>query len=657
MTLADCRPVTLAEALRDPNLFGRFFRGKSWRAWHVFLRALFAEAKPSERDLAIYHARTGRKRWPTTAFTEAVLIVGRRGGKSRTLALIAVYLACFRNYEAFLAPGEVATIAVLAADRSQARAIFRFVAGLLKAVPLLQPMIVRQDAEQIVLSNRVVIEITTASFRSTRGYSYAAVLCDEVAFWRSDEASANPDVEILRALRPGLASIPGSMLLIASSPYAKRGELYSAFRRHYGKDDTRVLVWKASTAEMNPSIDPAIIKEAYEVDPEAAQAEYGAQFRDDLADFVTREVIDAVTMWGRHELPPEPGIIYFAFCDPSGGISDAMTLAIGHLDRNEVCILDVVLDIRPPFDPEKAVARCAELLRRYKVTTIIGDRYAGEWPKARFAEHGIEFQQSARPKSDLYRDLLPLLNARRVELLDIPRLSAELCCLERRTARGGRDSIDHVPGSHDDVANAVAGLLVGLDLDRRPPLVKVSGIVKEAPQWPAWLQYVFATVCIVGPDVGVGYFGSVRDDLALGVRNELHLLDVEALYFRPGLFADIVKRLRELAAQLHTPWATIYAPAPLVGEIAAFGIRAEALVNDFDAEEHLLFAAHCAAEGLLRFSPAVTAKLESKTIAAALELKAGDEVEGALRAALITGLAIRYDLELAKHSFRRARHA
>ena len=68
-------------------------------------------------------------------------------------------------------------------------------------------------------------QIGTASFRTTRGYSFAAVLCDEIAFWRQDETSANPDVEILRALRPGMASIPGSVLLMASSPYAKRGEL------------------------------------------------------------------------------------------------------------------------------------------------------------------------------------------------------------------------------------------------------------------------------------------------------------------------------------------------------------------------------------------------------------------------------------------------
>ena len=133
---------------------------------------------------------------------------------------------------------------------------------------MLEPLIVKRDTETIELSNRDVIEIATASFRSTRGYSYAAVLCGEVAFWRSDETSLNPDVEILRVLRPGLATIPGSMLLIASSPYSQRGELYNAYRRHFGRDDARVLVWKASTAEMNPSIDPRIIAEAYEDDPE-----------------------------------------------------------------------------------------------------------------------------------------------------------------------------------------------------------------------------------------------------------------------------------------------------------------------------------------------------------------------------------------------------
>jgi hypothetical protein len=634
--------MTLLEALRDPNLFARFFRGRNWQTWRVFLAATFAEAIDA-MGLELYRACTGRTTWPTAPFTEAALIVGRRGGKSRILATIAVFLACFRDYGPYLAPGEMATIAVLASDRSQARVIFRYVIGLLEAVPLLKQMIIDHDAETITLNNRVIIEIATASFRTARGYSFAAVLCDEVAFWRSDETSANPDIEILRALRPGLASIPGSMLLIASSPYAKRGELYAVWRRHYGKDDARVLVWKADTATMNPSIDPAIIKEAYDTDPEAARAEYGAQFRDDLADYITQEAIDAVTMRGRSELPPMAGVSYSAFADPSGGVNDAMTLAIAHLGPDDMCVLDAVLEVRPPFDPEKAVAQCALLLRRYGISKIVGDRYAGEWPKARFAEHGIEFEQSARPKSDLYGDLLPLITAGRIELLDLPRLSRQLTGLERRTARSGKDSIDHTPGGHDDVANAVAGVLVGLDLDRRPPLVRIDDVASvDRAEEPSWCQYVYLMVVDAGPDIAAVFCGSTRDDPDKGVREKLYILDVEVIYFRPGLFGELAQRLRDMGAKWRVQFAAIFAPEHLAVQVAGLGMSVEVLPKDFKPELQLTLASEAIGSGLVRFCAPVRAKMSTRTIAAALALKAGDPVESALRAALISAIWLKH---------------
>jgi hypothetical protein len=635
--------MTLLEALRDPNLFGRHFRGKSWAAWRVFLSALTADDGRGD-DLATYQACTGRTAWPSSPFTEAALIVGRRGGKSRILALIAAYLATMKDYAPFLAAGEVATIAVLAADKSQARAIFRFVVGFLRAAPLFEQLIVRRDTETIELSNRVHIEITAASFRSTRGYSYAAVLCDEVAFWHSEESSAHPDVEILRALRPGLASIPGAMLLIASSPYAKRGELYNAYRRHYGKDDARVLVWRAATATMNPLIDPAVIAEAYESDPEAAKAEYGAEFRDDLADFVTRETVDAVTMWGRAELPPETGVTYSAFCDPSGGISDSMTLAIGHLGVGDVCVLDGVLVVVPPFNPEQAVVSCSQLLRRYAVSVLAGDRYAGEWPVARFREHGIEFVQSARPKSDIYRDLLPLLNARRVELLDNPRLAHELCGLERRTARSGRDSVDHAPGAHDDLANSVAGVLVGLDLDRRPPMIDIKNLASEAGAdagdgLPKFCHYVFLLLVDAGADIAAVWCGSVLDYDGTAPRSPrtLYVLDADVVYFRPGVFDELIGRLRKLGSR----WGA--RPAVLAPEaIAARIAGANKLPPDFNAENYVMFAADCISKGLVKFSAPAVDRMKTRTIGAALALKAGDEVETALRAALITAVWLKH---------------
>ena len=386
------------------------------------------------------------------------------------LALIAVYLACCRDYTPHLAPGEVATIPIVAADRKQARTIFRYVLGLLQKVPALKAMVGDTTADSVEVAGNVVIEIHTATYRGVRGYTLAAILVDEVAFLRSDDTSANPDEEILAAVRPGLSSIPGSMLLIASSPYAKRGALYAAFRQHWAKDDARVLVWRGTSREMNPTLDPVVVKQAYEDDPARAAAEYGAEFRDDVAAFVAREVVDACTVPGRYELPPISTVRYVAFVDPSGGSADSMTLAIAHREAG-LAVLDAVREVRPPFSPDAVVQDFAALLKSYRVSRVRGDRYAGEWAREPFRKIGIAYDLSEKPKSDIYRDLLPKLNSAQVELLDLPRVGKQLCDLERRTARGGRDSIDHPPGGHDDVANAVAGVLLEVGAGRAPMVI------------------------------------------------------------------------------------------------------------------------------------------------------------------------------------------
>lgn len=169
--------ATILDAVDHPQVFGPHFQGRTWQAWRAFLAALFA-LPMNDDQRALYTAHTGRTEPPATPFKEAALVVGRRGRKSRGLALCATYLATFRDYAPYLAPGEVATIAVIAADRRQARSIFRFTIGLLRAVPALCAMILDDTAETIALNNRVVIEIHTASFWVTRGYTFAAVLAE-----------------------------------------------------------------------------------------------------------------------------------------------------------------------------------------------------------------------------------------------------------------------------------------------------------------------------------------------------------------------------------------------------------------------------------------------------------------------------------------------
>ncbi len=217
------------QAIDDPAVFGGYFRGSTWNAWRAFLCALFA-LPMSDDDLAIYRAHTGRPTPPAARSHEAWLCIGRRGGKSFVLAVIAVFLACFFDWKVHLAPGEVGTIMIIACDRRQARVIMRYCLGLLQAVPMLKRQIEGVTQESITLRNRVVIEIHTASFRTTRGYSICAALLDELAYFPNDEHAAEPDVEVINAIKPGMATVPNSMLLCASSPHSQRGALWEAYR-------------------------------------------------------------------------------------------------------------------------------------------------------------------------------------------------------------------------------------------------------------------------------------------------------------------------------------------------------------------------------------------------------------------------------------------
>jgi hypothetical protein len=250
--------MNILDALADPKVFGQFFKGDTWSSWRVFLSALFA-LPMSEEQLTIFKQFTGRSTPPAQPSHESWLVCGRRSGKSFVLAVIAVFLACFRDWRPHLGPGERGTIMIIAADRRQARVVMRFITGLLRSVPMLSQLIESETRESITLRNRIVIEVHTASFKSTRGYAIVAGLLDELAFWPTDESSSEPDVEVINAIRPGMATVPGAMLLCASSPYARRGALYGAWRRHFAKDGDPILCWRADTRSMNPTVPQHVI--------------------------------------------------------------------------------------------------------------------------------------------------------------------------------------------------------------------------------------------------------------------------------------------------------------------------------------------------------------------------------------------------------------
>lgn len=419
------------------NLFAEF-RAASWDGW----RAILARLTPTVREFYAF--------------------CGRGSGKSRTAALLACFFAS-REYPRVL--GEFIYIGIFGPDRKQAAITFRYVQGLMRSVPSLAALIVAERADSIELSTGIIVEVITASVAAPRGRSYALVIIEEAAFLPTDQ-SANPDIELIRGVRPALARVLGSLLAVVSSTYACRGVPWMAWQKYHKHAPADIVFVQAPTLDLNPTFDRRAIETAYEEDPAAAAAEYGAEFRRDVEGFVSREAVDAVVIPGRLELPTMPGEL--AFVDVAGGSgTDSSTLATARRD-GERAVLCLLREIRPPFSPEAMVEEFAATLKARHIDRVVGDKYAGEWPAEQFQRHGLRYEAASLPKSDLYRELLPALNSRRVELLDHPRLIAQLLGLERRTSRGGRDTIDHGPSasSHDDVINAAAGALLQC---RRPP--------------------------------------------------------------------------------------------------------------------------------------------------------------------------------------------
>jgi hypothetical protein len=224
---------TLRKALQDPNLLGRALDGETWAGWRGLLLALAGEPLQPD-ELEIFTKLTGRSASPSEWVKEFYGIVGRRGGKSRAMGVLAAYLATLCQYP-MLVSGERGVVMVIAPDQRQATAILGYAAGALEESPILRQRIVRRTADTIELKGNIFVEVRAASFRRLRGATLVAALLDEFAFFLPDENSSNPDTEIVNAIKPSLLTTGGPLIGI-SSPYARRGILWEAYNRDFGPD-------------------------------------------------------------------------------------------------------------------------------------------------------------------------------------------------------------------------------------------------------------------------------------------------------------------------------------------------------------------------------------------------------------------------------------
>ncbi len=456
--------MNIISAIEDPKLFGQYFKDPStWAAWRTFLKARYALPLDDE-EFALYKQCTGRQTPPEQALKQVLAIVGRRGGKSWTVAIDGCYMALFRDYAPYLNPGEMGHIVILAKDRRQAQVIFRYVKMILTSNPMFNRHVVKVLAESIELDNRIIVEVLTADVGGVRGRTIVACILDELAFWNSE--GTNPADEIIQALEPSMATIPNSTLLGISSPYGKFGPLYETHERYYGKDDPEVLVWKAPTRVMNPTISQKIIDSAMRRDAESAQTEWLAEFRSNVSTFLSPERIEACVVQDRFQLPVEHKFTYQAAID-AGFKSDAFVLTVGHMDRGRnLMVVDVIEGFEPeskdnPVELDVVLDRLVELKQEYALSSVTGDQFASEPIRQALRRRGVHFQETSWTtsyKKRIYGGLKTLIHEGRIELLDHKKLIKELKSLEQRCMPSGQVQIGHprLTGYSDDYASALA---------------------------------------------------------------------------------------------------------------------------------------------------------------------------------------------------------
>jgi hypothetical protein len=460
--------VNIIEFVRNPKLIN----GNLSPYQETALRLLYGLDLSSEQK-EIAEQALGTDSHVQGDYAEATFICGRRSGKGDRLgANIAVYEATMGGHEKYLAPGERGYIVLMTPSKRQAYELKNYIMAKIEGSELLSQMIASVNAEEIALTNRITITIFPCSFRHVRGFSIPVAILDEFAFFRVE--GVNVDKTVVDAIRPAMATFPRARLIKTSTPYAKAGELYKDFSQRHKRGD--LLVFQATTWEMNPSIPKEFLELEKERDPEFFEREYAAQFTDTISNAFTREAVEACVMPGRYELPYTKDFRYFAGVDPAGGGDCEFTLSICHCEktfgiRNDIIVQDCLRAYRSKR-PEDVVAEMVRTLAAYHVTKVVGDRYSGEWVRQAFHDRGVTYQVSEFSASEAFLELLPKINQGSIQLLDDRHQTAQLIALERIKSKTGRDTLSHPDGGHDDRANALA---IASTLERKPKMFVFSG--------------------------------------------------------------------------------------------------------------------------------------------------------------------------------------
>jgi Terminase large subunit, ATPase domain len=431
----------------------------------TFLKSLYG-LELDAAELEFYCRATGRKTYLAREHREITAIIGRRGGKTRLAALIAVYEA-IRDHK--LPRGERAFILVIAPVLKQAQIAFRYIRKYMNLSPELSNLVVKVRKSEIELRNGITIACQPCSQITVRGDSVICAICDELGFWKHEETAANPEREVIAALRPAMATLTNTKLIKISTPNRKEGILWDDFRERESLD---YLVWQASSKEMNPTIPDDFLKEEERKNKEDFRREYLAEFTDSVLGWITWEILEPCVVRGCREFPRVSNGTYVAAVDPAFSNSDFGFAILHRSDNGHITVPFAARwtgTHNAPLNLESVSTQINDVLQRFGINSLVGDQHCFPILREHFEKSGVyyrEFSFGTHTRASIYGNLRQLMTQQKISFVDEPELLRQLRSLEEIKAPNGNIDIRPPRSLKDDMTIAVA--VAAFELSRVP---------------------------------------------------------------------------------------------------------------------------------------------------------------------------------------------
>jgi hypothetical protein len=441
--------VGLLQACEDPNLFGPAFEPDG--LW------------PRQRDLLADVEEGPRLH---------VWALGRRSSKTTSCALVGLWCCLLRpELLAALRPGERGYAVGVATSLRQARLLVQAARSVVERSPVLRSQVEASTEDELLFVNGTGFTAFPCSSRGGRGWPIFCLVMDEAAHFLSETEGPQAADRVFEALVPSTAQFGNdARVLVASTPWGS-GNLFADLHRRASAGELEdALAQHATTAEMNPTIDPVFLAQEQARDPEGFRQEYEANFLTGGEAFLDPAMVELATL-DRPELDPALAEGWVAGLDPAFS-SDPFGLAIVGRDRNDHRRL--LLGLARRWTPRRRKASSLEegraiedvvleevaaVCKRYGARCVT-DQYKSRGVTELLRRRGLAVKaepMTATSKSEAFAELRARLNAGTLELYAQPDLLAELRRLRTRYT-AGRAMVDNprVGGSHGDIAQALA---------------------------------------------------------------------------------------------------------------------------------------------------------------------------------------------------------